>query len=112
MCCHSLGLVETEKHRQVQEFMQAQMTFGTKMQKSLVHVAGTYIPGYGRMFQEERSGKFQEGRLLRAMTDQGALVVKSTRLMKNLLELLQVLHLSTSTQELTFEFQGGEYLPT
>ena len=86
-------------------------SFGTKMQKSLVHIAGTYIPGYGRMFQEERSGKFQEGRLLRAIKDQGGTRGQEYAVNEELARVVTGLTPINVNTRTDFEFQGGEYLP-
>ena len=85
--------------------------FGTKMQKSLVHIAGTYIPGYGRMFQEERSGKFQEGRLLRAMTDLPGTRGQEYAVNEELARVVTGLTPINVNTRTDFRFQGGEYLP-
>lgn len=85
--------------------------FGTKMQKSFVHVAGTYIPGYGRMFQEERSGKFQEGRLLRAMTDLPGTRGQEYAVNEELARVVTGLTPINVNTRTDFRFQGGEYLP-
>jgi len=85
--------------------------FGTKLQKSFTHIAGTYIPGYGRMFQEERSGKFQEGRLLRALKDQGGTRGQEYTVNEELARVVTGLTPINVNTRTDFEFQGGEYLP-
>ncbi len=86
-------------------------SFGTKLQKSFTHIAGTYIPGYGRMFQEERSGKFQEGRLLRALKDQGGTRGQEYTVNEELARVVTGLTPINVNTRTDFEFQGGEYLP-
>jgi hypothetical protein len=86
-------------------------SYGDKFAKSLTHIMGTYIPGYGRMFVEERSGQFQPGRLLRGLTGEpgtrGQTYTANEELARTLTGFTPIV-INTRTD---FRFKGGEYLP-
>jgi hypothetical protein len=86
-------------------------SYGDKFAKSLTHIMGTYIPGYGRMFIEERAGKLQPGRLLRGVTGEpgtrGQTYTANEELARTLTGFTPIV-INTRTD---FRFKGGEYLP-
>ena len=86
-------------------------SFGDKLSKSVAHILGTYIPGYGRMIFEERAGEFQQGRLNRALSDlpgsRGQTYTVNEELARSLTGITPIV-VNTRTD---FGFKGGEYLP-
>ena len=86
-------------------------SFGDKMSKSITHIMGTYIPGYGRMFVEERGGKLQKGRLLRGLTGEVGTRGQDFTANEELARTITGFTPIPVNVRTDFRFKGGEYLP-
>tara|TARA_R110000744_G_scaffold83040_1_gene163107 strand:- start:245 stop:4951 length:4707 start_codon:yes stop_codon:yes gene_type:complete len=86
-------------------------SLGEKVSQGVAHILGAYIPGYGRMFAEERGGKLEYGRLTRGVAgipgSRGQEYTGKEELARALTGFTPItLNLRTD-----FGFKGGEYLP-
>tara|TARA_R100000353_G_scaffold8717_3_gene10179 strand:- start:1064 stop:5461 length:4398 start_codon:yes stop_codon:yes gene_type:complete len=86
-------------------------SFGDKMSKSITHIMGTYIPGYGRMFVEERGGKLQPGRLFRGLTGEVGTRGQDFTANEELARTITGFTPIPVNVRTDFRFKGGEYLP-
>jgi len=88
-----------------------QESFGDKVSKSVTHIMGTYIPGYGRMFVEERGGKLQAGRVTRALIEEPGSRGQEYTINEELARTVSGFTPIVINTRTDFRFQGGEYLP-
>jgi len=86
-------------------------SLGSKVSQGVVHMLGAYIPGYGRMFSEERGGEFQAGRLFRGITGQTGTRGQTYTVNEELARAVTGLTPITLNLREDFRFKGGEYLP-
>lgn len=86
-------------------------SLGSKVSQGVTHMLSAYIPGYGRMFYEERGGEIQEGRLTRGLMGlpgtRGQTYTPNEELARALTGFTPI----TLNLREDFRFKGGEYLP-
>ena len=86
-------------------------SLGSRVSQGVAHMLSAYIPGYGRMFAEERGGELQEGRLTRALMGlpgtRGQTYTANEELARALTGFTPII---LNLRE-DFTFKGGEYLP-
>jgi hypothetical protein len=86
-------------------------SLGSKVSQGVTHMLSAYIPGYGRMFYEERGGEIQEGRLTRGLMGlpgtRGQTYTGNEELARAVTGFTPI----TLNLRQDFQFKGGEYLP-
>jgi len=86
-------------------------SLGSKVSQGVTHMLSAYIPGYGRMFYEERGGEIQEGRLTRGITGLTGTRGQTYTVNEELARAVTGLTPITLNLREDFRFKGGEYLP-
>jgi len=86
-------------------------SLGSKVAQGVTHMLSAYIPGYGRMFYEERGGEIQEGRLTRGITGLTGTRGQTYTVNEELARAVTGFTPITLNLRQDFQFKGGEYLP-
>lgn len=86
-------------------------SLGSKVSQGVTHMLSAYIPGYGRMFYEERGGEIQEGRLTRGITGLTGTRGQTYTVNEELARAVTGLTPITLNLREDFRFKGAEYLP-
>ena len=86
-------------------------SLGSRVSQGVAHMLSAYIPGYGRMFAEERGGELQEGRLTRALMGLPGTRGQTYTANEELARALTGFTPITLNLREDFTFKGGEYLP-
>ena len=86
-------------------------SLGSKVSQGVSHMLSAYIPGYGRMFTEERGGELQAGRLYRALSGQPGTRGQTYTGNEELARAVTGMTPITLNLREDFTFKGGEYLP-
>ena len=86
-------------------------SLGSKVSQGVTHMLSAYIPGYGRMFYEERGGEIQEGRLTRGLMGLPGTRGQTYTANEELARALTGFTPITLNLREDFRFKGGEYLP-
>lgn len=84
-------------------------TRGEQIASSMTHLFGTYIPGYARLFAEERGGDIVPGRVTRALTDVPGTRGQEYTGNQELARLLTGITPIVINNRTDFNFRGAEY---
>ena len=86
-------------------------SLGSKVAQGVTHMLSAYIPGYGRMFAEERGGQIEYGRLTRGVTGIPGTRGQEYNPQEELARAVTGFTPITLNLRTDFQFKGGEYLP-